>query len=97
VQVPSRPDWFFVKLYAHGAEEKTHEALLGAPMVRFHEDLARLARDNPRFHFHYVTAREMVNLVRAAEAGFVGPVRDALDYLLVTNLTARQPQTAVRK
>jgi hypothetical protein len=85
VQVPTRPDWFFVKLHAHGAEEVSHEVLLGAPMVRFHEDLARLARENPRFHYHYVTARELVNLVRAAEAGWRGTVAAARDYELVAN------------
>ncbi len=91
VQVPGRPDWFFVKLHAHGAEEQAHETLLGPPMVRFHEDLARLARDNPHFHFHYVTAREVYNLVKAAEAGFTGPVHEALDHVLVSNLAGVQP------
>ncbi|MGH7223503.1 MAG: hypothetical protein ACRELF_09770, partial [Gemmataceae bacterium] len=53
VQVPSRPDWFFVKLHTHGGAEENHDVLLGEPMVRFHEDLARRAQDNSRFHFHY--------------------------------------------
>ncbi len=85
VQVPTRPDWFFVKLHAHGASEDAHEVLLGEPMVRFHEDLARRARENPRFHYHYVTAREVYNLVKAAEAGWRGGVAEALDYELVWN------------
>jgi len=95
VQVPARPDWFFVKLHAHGAEEKTHATLLGEPMVRFHEDLAQVARDNPHFHFHYVTAREVYNLIKAAEAGFGGAVYEALDYALVANsaVTAPLPPT----
>jgi hypothetical protein len=80
VHVPTRPDWFFVKLHAHGAQEKDHEALLGGPMVEFHEQLARRAEENPRFHYHYVTAREMYNLVRAAESGWQGTVYDALDF-----------------
>jgi hypothetical protein len=84
VQVPSRPDWFFVKLHAHGANEASHEVLLGEPMVRFHEELARRARANPRFHFHYVTAREMYNLVKAAEAGWPGNVAGALDFELAS-------------
>jgi len=83
VQVPSRPDWFFVKLHAHGAHEFFHEALLGEPMVRFHQDLADRARIDPSFHYHYVTAREMYNLVKAAEEGWKGPVADALDYHLM--------------
>jgi hypothetical protein len=86
VQVPARPDWFFVKLHAHGAREEHQETLLGEPMVRFHEVLAARARANPHFHFHYVTAREMYNLVKAAEAGWSGDVAGALDFELVSNL-----------
>ena len=75
----------------HGAQEVDHSTLLGEPMVRFHEQLAELARTNPRFHFHYVTAREMFNLAKAAEAGWAGSVRDALDYQLIWNGTRRTP------
>ena len=42
--------------------------------------LSRRARRDPRFHYHYVTAREMYNLIRAAEAGWDGPVAGALDH-----------------
>src|SRR5262249_36404614 len=86
VQAPGRPDWFFVKLHAHGAPEDAHEVLLGEPMRRFHAALGERARENPRFHFHYVTAREMYNLAKAAEAGFQGSVSEALDYLVVSNI-----------
>jgi hypothetical protein len=85
VQVASRPDWFFVKLHTHGAPEWNQKVLLGEPMVQFHEALARRARDDPDFHFHYVTAREMYNLVKAAEMGWQGSVADALDFELVWN------------
>jgi hypothetical protein len=86
VQVPGRPDWFFVKLHAHGGPEHDHETLLGGPMVKFHEDLAKLARENPKFHVHYVTAREMVNCVKAAQAGYTGSVAGALDWELLSNV-----------
>ena len=85
VQVPSRPDWLFVKLHAHGAEEMSYDALLGQPMVRFHRELAEHTVRNPRFHYHYVTAREMYNLVKAAEAGWKGTIAKALDFELVWN------------
>lgn len=85
VQVPTRPDWFFVKLHTHGACENNMPVLLGEPMARFHEELREWTADDPAFHFHYVTAREMYNLVRAAEAGWKGPVADALDFELVWN------------
>ncbi|HZW32269.1 MAG TPA: hypothetical protein VFF52_16270 [Isosphaeraceae bacterium] len=83
VQVRTRPDWFFVKLYTHGAEDYNMRVLLDEPMVQFHQALARRAGEDPAFHYHYVTAREMVNLVRAAEAGWTGSVASARDYQLV--------------
>ena len=83
VQVPGHPNWFFVKLHTHGAAEWNQKVLLGDAMVRFHEALAHLARSKVNFHFHYVTAREMYNLVRAAEDGWQGDVDPARDYCLV--------------
>jgi hypothetical protein len=85
VQVPTRPDWFFVKLHTHGATEANQQVLLGEPMVRFHQALARRAADDAGFHFHYVSAREMFNLVRAAEAGWQGSVAAARDFELLWN------------
>ena len=85
VQAPGRADWFFVKLHAHGAPEDAHEVLLGEPMVRFHEELARRMANDPHFHVHYVTAREMANLALAAAEGFKGPVNEARDYRWVSN------------
>jgi hypothetical protein len=85
IGVPARPDWFFVKLHTHGANEANMPVLLGEPMRRFHEELARRAESDPAFHYHYVTAREMCNLVHAAEAGWTGSVNDARDFRLVKN------------
>src|SRR5262249_57194986 len=85
VRVPARPDWFFVKLYTHGANEANMPVLLGEPMARFHEALARRAAEDPDFHFHYVTAREVYNLALAAEAGWVGSVERARGFRLTWN------------
>ncbi len=80
VHVRTRPDWIFVKLHTHGATEANRQVLLGDPMVAFHEGLARRAASDPSFSFHYVTAREMFNLARAAETGWNGSVAAALDF-----------------
>ncbi len=88
VRVPSRPDWYFVKLHAHGAPERDRDALLGPPMAAFHRALACRAADDPRFHVHYVTAREMYNLARAAESGWRGTVAEARDFELVAGRPA---------
>jgi hypothetical protein len=93
VQVPARPDWFFVKLHTHGCKEANMPVLLGEPMVRFHQELARLSQENRRFHFHYVTAREMYNLAKAAEAGWRGSVEEARDFQLHFG-GARRPRSA---
>lgn len=83
IQVPGRPDWFFVKLHTHGGPEKNQQVLLGEPMVRFHKELAARAACDRDFCFHYVTAREMYNLVRAAESGWNGAVDEARDFEIV--------------
>ena len=89
VHIPSRSDWRFVKLHTHGAPESNQEVLLGQSMLEFHRGLQQRSSTDPNFHFHYVTAREMFNLAKAAEAGHVGTVADALDYELVSNIFNR--------
>jgi hypothetical protein len=83
VHIPSRPDWIFVKLYTHGAPEWNQAVLLGDVMTRFHEQLSRRAQRDRNFRFHYVTARQMYNLARAAEAGWTGEVNQARDFEMV--------------
>ena len=82
VRVPSRPDWYFVKLHTHGANEANMPVLLGEPMRQFHRLLRERADADPNFRFHYVTAREMYNLAKAAEAGFTGDVQAARNFHL---------------
>jgi hypothetical protein len=80
VRVQGRPDWYFVKVYTHGAVEGNADVLLGPPMVDFHRELARRQR-NGDFQFHYVTAREMVNVILAAEAGIEEWRTDVRDFV----------------
>jgi hypothetical protein len=94
VQVPARPDWFFVKLHTHGAPEWNADVLLGDAGLRFHEALAQRAARDKAFHYHYVTAREMYNLVRAAEVGWTGSVADALNFEVVSNVAKTRPSEA---
>jgi hypothetical protein len=97
VQAPSRPDWFFVKLHTHGCKEFNQPVLLGEPMVEFHRALAGRARLDPHFHFHYVTAREMFNLVKAAESAWQGSVADARNYRLLWNGQSGNPRNLVSR
>ncbi|MEI9896304.1 MAG: hypothetical protein WDN28_21180 [Chthoniobacter sp.] len=70
--VEARPNWVFVKLHTHGARPDNTRMLLGEPMRAFHRSLAKLAAKDPSLRFHYVTARELVNILHAAEAGHSG-------------------------
>jgi hypothetical protein len=72
VGLAGRPDWVFVKLHTHGAVERNADVLLGEPMWYLHQHIQSKFNDGERFSLHYVTAREMVNLVRAAEQGATG-------------------------
>jgi hypothetical protein len=72
VHVDGRPEWIFIKLHTHGAIESNSNMLLGEPMRAFHRHLRERASNEAGFHFHYVTAREMANLVHAAEGGESG-------------------------
>ncbi|WZP01130.1 hypothetical protein EP7_005507 (plasmid) [Isosphaeraceae bacterium EP7] len=91
VQIARRPDWYFVKLHTHGAPGSNREVLLGEPMIRFHQDLARRAQQDAQFQFHYVTAREMFNLAQAAEQGWTGPVDQARDYRMIWDGASTSP------
>jgi hypothetical protein len=73
VHVAGRPDWLFVKLHTHGAQERNADMLLGEPMRAFHEELRRHAAENEWFEYYYVTAREMAALVHQAEQGATEP------------------------
>jgi hypothetical protein len=83
VRVAARPDWYFVKLHTHGAPEANARMLIGEPARRFHQSLAERARQQPNFHYHYVTAREMYNLALAAQARYSGAVDQARDFKLL--------------
>jgi hypothetical protein len=67
--VKGRPDWVIVKVSCHGAEERNRDALLGEPADQMYSCLESEYRDRPGFHLHYVTARELYNIIKAAEAG----------------------------
>jgi hypothetical protein len=74
IGVAGRPDWVFIKVHTHGCQEENFAPALDG---RLHELLAQLPAT-----LHYVTAREMYNLVKAAEAGQTGNPSDYRNFLL---------------
>jgi len=79
VSVSGRPDWLFVKLHCHGMDPTQDAAMLGAPMQKFLADLLRYTTDTKDV-LHFVTAREMVNIILAACDGREGNPGQYRDY-----------------
>jgi len=82
IAVRGRPEWVFVKIHTHGAPERNAATLLGPGMAALHDAINREFNEGHRYRLHYVTAREVFNIVRAAEAGETGNPGDYRDYVL---------------
>jgi hypothetical protein len=82
VHVQGRPEWVFVKVHTHGTQERDIAALLGEPVARMFEHLERRYNDGRDHVLHYVSAREMYNIARAAEAGKAGDPGQYRDFVI---------------
>jgi hypothetical protein len=81
ISVKGRPDWLFVKLQCHGMDPRDHDVMLGGAMQRFLRDLIDGAQQRSET-LHFVTAREMVNIILAACEGRDGNPGEYRDYRL---------------
>lgn len=80
VHVPARPDWVFVKLFAHGiSTPEDIEANLGEDFDEALSYLEHTYNDGTRYVLHYITAREAYNLARAAAEGATGTPQQYLN------------------
>jgi hypothetical protein len=82
IHVEGRPEWNIVKVFTHGADEREHAVLLGDPIRMMHQHLQKAYNDGTRYRLHYVTARELFNVIKAAEAGLSGDPGQYRDFLL---------------
>jgi hypothetical protein len=78
IHVEGRPEWVFVKVHTHGAIERSAGSLLGDGGRALHESLHQVMRRGAALH--YVTAREMFNVARAAMDGKTGDPSAYFDY-----------------
>jgi hypothetical protein len=81
ISVHGKPDWMFIKLHCHGMDPRQRDAVLGTPMREFLRDLVEGA-DQRNEILHFVTAREMVNIILAACDGQEGDPCEYRDYRL---------------
>jgi hypothetical protein len=70
IHVRGRRDWIVVKTHTHGAADAA--AVLGPEMDLICERLETRYNDGREYVLHYVNAREIYNVVKAAEAGEAG-------------------------
>src|SRR5262249_23168280 len=71
ITVRGRPEWQFVKLHCHGLDPLDQASMSGASIANFLRDLLLSAVDS-NYRVHFVTAREMVNIIFAACEGHDG-------------------------
>ena len=75
-----RPDWLFVKLHTHGCKPSNMNMLLGGKLQEFYEQVACYCAQKDGLALHFVSSREMVNIILAAEAGEEGDPGQYRDY-----------------
>lgn len=82
IHVKGRPEWVFIKVHTHGTQEADMDTLLGQERHDMHAYLETKYNDKNNYVLHYVSAREMYNIVKAAEAGESGDPHLYRDFIL---------------
>lgn len=80
ITVRDYPEWVFIKLHCHGMDPRDQAAMLGPPMGKFLHELTEAASAGRAWRLHFVTARELVNVILAACDGKEGNPPDWCDY-----------------
>lgn len=92
VHVPGRPEWLFIKLFAHGAgSPEDMEAVTGAGFDGLLDAFERDYNDGREYVLHYITAREAYNIAMAAADGHGGNPADYLNYAISPYLSSLRP------
>ena len=79
ITVEDRPDWIFIKLHTHGMAPADMDTMLGGPLQQFLKELIDGAQERKEI-LHFVSAREMTNIILAACDGREGNPGSYRDY-----------------
>jgi hypothetical protein len=79
IHVSGRPEWLFIKLHCHGMDPTQKDAVVGSAFQSFLEQLVTGASERKET-LHFVSGREMANIVLAACDGKEGNPGDYRDY-----------------
>ena len=98
VHVAERPDWIFIKLWAHGVStRRDEEAVVGPGFDELLTAFEQHYNDRAQYVLHYITAREAYNLAMAAAQGVTGPPEQYLDSVVGPYISsARRPAVKPR-
>ena len=88
-----RPDWLFIKLHTHGMDPVDNDSVLRAPMRKCLADLIDGAAERKEI-LHFVSAREMANIILAACDGREGNPGDYRDYRYQLRQASVRPNSA---
>ncbi|HSZ61488.1 MAG TPA: hypothetical protein VK828_06805 [Terriglobales bacterium] len=79
IHVGGRPDWLFIKLHCHSMDPTQKDAVIGGEFQKFLGELVSEAGDRKET-LHFVSAREMANIILAACDGKDGDPGEYRDY-----------------
>jgi len=84
IHVKGKPNWIFIKIHGHGAsaEKADREILLNKESGRMFSYFEEKYNDMQEFFLHYVTAREMYNIIKAAECSEEENPNKYRDYII---------------
>jgi len=91
IHVQGRPEWLFIKVHTHGTQDCDMDTLLGEPVDAMFRELESHYNDGENYVLHYVSTREMYNIIKAAEAGKKGNPNDFRDYILPPPTNCSKP------
>ena len=82
IMVKGRPEWCFIKLHCHGMIPSDVSAMVGTAKADFLKAITKLSAESGEFKLHFVSAREMANIILAACDGHSGNPGAYRDYRL---------------
>lgn len=82
IHVVDKPEYIFIKIHTHGCQEMNMNYLLRDGLDNLFYMFSDYCKKQ-NYELHFVTAREMVNIIRAFEDGFSRQVAEIRDYQLI--------------
>ncbi len=80
VRIKGMTNWLFIKLHTHGAKNSDFDSVIGYSTELMCDYMEKNFKNVKNYHYHYVTAREMYNIIKAAEAGMLGNPNQYRDF-----------------